>query len=246
MTTIGRTSDFDRESGCMDEPFEMDLTGIDCLGLDCVLRRGTGEIIERHDRALLIRDSVSGAYMLGCEDTALGAEVLARRLDRNCRLLMVSDHGLGKTAFSRFAFSEMLECFQVAYYGEAHAVEVPLTVRKAQQGDLPFLIAAYDLLTPDELKQIVDRGRLLLGYDREQLVGFVGEHLEGSLGLLYVLPAFRRQGYALALERIAIEKTMEEGFIPFGQVEKSNQASLALQKKLGMTISDRLICWMWR
>ena len=41
-------------------------------------------------------------------------------------------------------------------------------------------------------------------------------------------------------------QTMEKGFVPFGQVEKENAASLKLQKKVGMTVSDRLIAWMWK
>ena len=39
---------------------------------------------------------------------------------------------------------------------------------------------------------------------------------------------------------------MEKGFIPFGQVEKDNQKSLRLQKKIGMAQSDRLIVRMWK
>jgi len=44
----------------------MELTGIDYLGNDCVLKCGTGKVIERHDTALLVHDSISGACMLGC------------------------------------------------------------------------------------------------------------------------------------------------------------------------------------
>ena len=51
----------------------MDLTGIDFLGIDRVLKRGTGEVIGERDGALLVHDRVSGAYMLGCEDAAPGA-----------------------------------------------------------------------------------------------------------------------------------------------------------------------------
>ena len=38
----------------------------------------------------------------------------------------------------------------------------------------------------------------------------------------------------------------KKGFIPFGQVEKDNGASLHLQKKIGMVCSENLITWMWR
>ena len=224
----------------------MELTGIDFLGLDRVLKRGTGEIIARTDHALMIRDSVSGAMMLGCEDALEGAELLERHVDRDCRLLTVTDHGLGLAAYRRYGFDGLLECCQTAYYGKPPQAECKIALRQAGEGDLPLLIKTYDLVSPEELALIVDRGRLLLGCDRDQTVGFIGEHLEGSMGLLYVFPEHRRKGYAAALETAFISRTLAEGFIPFGQVEKSNLASLALQRKLGMTLSDNLICWMWK
>ena len=224
----------------------MTTTGIDHLGLERVLRRGTGEIIEQHEQALFVRDTVSGAFLLACEDIALGREILSRRVVPSCRLLMVSDHTLGTEAFHQHGFSDLLECYQAAWYGAAPQLTPELTVREAGEQDLPLLLSAYDLIGADELRQIVERKKLLLGYDGEQCVGFVGEHLEGSMGLLFVFPAFRRKGYAAALERFMISRTLAEGYTPFGQVEKNNPASLALQKKIGMTVSENLISWMWR
>ena len=224
----------------------MEISGIDYLGLDRVLRRGSGEILAEREDALLIRDRVSGAYMLACGDEELGLPLLERYLGPDCALLMVSDRALGRAAFERFGFSEKLECFQVAYFGEKPSCKTALTVREAEPGDLPTLIEAYRLISPKELETVVKRGSVLLGYEGERLVGFIGEHLEGSMGILYVFPEYRRRGFAAALQTHMIARTMEKGFVPFGQVEKENRASLALQEKLGMTRSDDLIVWMWR
>ena len=224
----------------------MNITGIDTLGLDRVLKRGSGEILAERDDALLVRDSVSGACLLACENAAAGRPLLDHPAVRDCSLLMVSDAELGRAVFRDYGFSDMLECCQAAFFGKAPEAEPGLSLRPAGPCDLPLLTATYDLVSPEELAQIVGRQRLLLGYDGERLVGFIGEHLEGSMGLLYVFPPCRRRGYAAALERQMIARTMAEGFIPFGQVEKDNLASLALQRKLGMTLSDNLICWMWR
>ena len=101
-------------------------------------------------------------------------------------------------------------------------------------------------ISPEEMEKVVRRRSVLLGYDGDCLVGFIGEHLEGSMGLLYVFPEYRRRGFGSALQTHYIVKTMENGYIPFGQVEKSNRGSLKLQEKLGMTRSDNLIVWMWR
>ena len=64
--------------------------------------------------------------------------------------------------------------------------------RPAGQQDLPFLKDVYHLISPEEMKKVVERQTLLLGYREEQWIGFIGEHLEGSIGLLYIFPEFRR------------------------------------------------------
>ena len=224
----------------------MDFNRIEYLGLARVLKRGTGEIHAESDRLMLVRDSASGASMLACEDPEAGLALLDRFAGRDCKLLMISDCGLGKAAFERYGFSEKIECFQLAYYGEEPADDTGLTVRPAGESDLPMLIENYDLVSPEELAQIVRRQKMLLGYDGERLIGFMGEHLEGSMGLLYVFPEYRHKGFGAALQRHLMARTMEEGFVPFGQVEKDNLASLRLQEKLGMTQSERLIVWMWK
>ena len=224
----------------------MNLDGIDYLGIDRVLKRWTGEIIAETDHALLVRDTVSEALMLACENAAAGLPLLDRRIGGDCGLLMVSDDALGLTAFERYGFSEKLECYQVAYYGKKPPADSRLSVRTADGNDLPMLTETYHLISPEEMEKVVRRGSVLLGYDGDRLVGFIGEHLEGSMGLLYIFPEYRRRGFGTALQAHYMVKTMENGYVPFGQVEKSNLNSLKLQRKIGMTQSDNLIVWMWR
>ena len=216
----------------------MDISGIDHIGLDRVMKRGSGEIIAEQADALLIRDRVSGAYLLACEDAGIGLPLLDRYCGQDCGLLTVSNYSLGKAAFERFGFSGKLECYQVAYYGDKPSIRDGLRVRT------DAWIASVQ--ESGELEKIVRRNGILLGYEQDRLVGFVGEHLEGSMGLLYIFPEYRHRGFGAALQTRQIAKTMENGFIPFGQVEKDNHASMELQKKLGMTQSDRLIVWMWK
>ena len=224
----------------------MDIHGIDYLGLERVLKRESGEIIAEQEDALLVRDTVSGAWLLACEDTAAGRQMLDRYIRQDCGLLMVSDIALGREAFSKYGFAEKLECYQVAYYGEKPAADGRISVRTAGKADLPMLTETYHLVSSEELEKLVARGSILLGYDGDQLIGFIGEHLEGSMGLLYVFPEFRHKGYGAALQSHFIAQTMEKGYIPFGQVEKDNYASLCLQQKLGMSRSENLIVWMWK
>ncbi len=224
----------------------MDILSIDNLGIDRVLKRGTGIIVEKQSDALLVKDTVSGAYMLACDERETGRDILKRRRADEMKLLMVSDYSLGTEAFETFGFSKKIECYQVAYYGKPPVFESPLTVRKADENDLPMLVKNYSLISPEEIAEVVKRRSMLLGYIGGNLIGFIGEHLEGSMGLLYVFPEYRNKGYGTALQERMIADTIEKGYVPFGQVEKSNQKSLSLQKKLGMTVSENLIVWMWR
>lgn len=224
----------------------MDLTGIDYLGLDRVLKRGTGTVIAESEDFMLVRDSVSGAYLLACEDVQQGLSLLDRCAAKDCNLLMTSDYALGQAAFERYGFSEKLECYQVAYYGKKPQVSDKLSVRTAEEGNLKLLAEHYQMISEEELAAVIRRRSILLGYDQGRPVGFVGEHLEGSMGLLYVFPEYRRRGFGAALQTHFIARTLDAGFIPFGQVEKDNLNSLCLQRKLGMTQSEHLIVWMWK
>ncbi|MCM1540277.1 MAG: GNAT family N-acetyltransferase [Blautia sp.] len=80
----------------------------------------------------------------------------------------------------------------------------------------------------------------------DRQVGFVGMHSEGSLGLLYVEEAYRRQGIAVSLEAYVINRALEKGWIPYGHVIVGNEKSFALQEKLGLYRSDRTVWWLER
>ena len=218
---------------------------IDLLGIDRVLKRGTGKILEERDGALLAFDEVSKAYFLACDDVALAFSVFGPYAEK-CLLLMCANIEVGRAILEKYGFGGSLECYQVAYYGAPPEMTDRLTVRVADKTDLPFLTKVYHLISEEEMAEVVGRGSLILAYEGESLVGFMGEHLEGSMGLLFILPEHRRKGYATELERLYIRKTVKEGFIPFGQVEKSNLSSLKLQEKLGLVRSDNIIIWMWK
>lgn len=224
----------------------MNLDFPDRIGIDRTLKRGSGEIIENSGSTLFAFDNISGAYFLICESVEDGLAALERHKARKYRLLMVSGPAFAGAAFEKYALTEKLECYQFAYLGKPPAVNTELCFKIADRRDIPTVAEAYRLISAKELEKVAERGSLMLAYDGGRLVGFIGEHLEGSMGMLYVFPQYRRRGYAAALEKRYIAGTMEKGFVPFGQVEKNNVASLELQKKIGMTQAGNMIFWMWK
>ena len=223
----------------------MDLSTLEHLGLAHVLKRGTGEILEENETALLLRDTISQIGMLACEEVELALSWLDRHAD-SMNILMVSNPEIGEIAFSRYGFAANMECYQVAYYGKMPAPDNRLSLRVATLDDLPIIIEHYHMLDEDELRKVIEQKSMLFGYHEDRLVGFIGEHLEGSMGLLEIFPEFRRMGYAYSLEQAKIAEIMQKGFVPFAQIDKNNLPSLKLQEKLGMTRSDRTIMFLWK
>ena len=117
----------------------------------------------------------------------------------------------------------------------------PLTMEYAQLASSTYHMGDLEYIT-----ELIEKQILTGAFEGETLMGFMGVHDEGAMGILEVLPEYRRRGIARALESYMINRSLERGEVPYGQIFADNTASLELQKMLGMEISEKRICWMWR
>ena len=90
----------------------------------------------------------------------------------------------------------------------------------------------------------IDRG-MLGAFVAGEPAGFIATHIEGSMGMLEVLPQYRRRGIGEALLLAMTAFCLEQGKYPYGQVFTDNGPSLALQRKVGMTLSEELLFWLF-
>lgn len=145
-------------------------------------------------------------------------------------------------------FSKPRVYHNVMYAGREQLPEfVPegFSIRKLTRADAPEVIKNYEAFPdPDYIYERIGDG-MLGAFSGEKLAGFMGTHDEGSMGLLEVLPEFRRCGLAEALERRLINLQLSRHRVPFGQVAPDNAASMNLQKKLGLTVSGQAMYWFW-
>lgn len=223
-----------------------DLPGTEDPGIEKVLLRGTAEILERDDDGIFLFDTVSEAYMISSTDAEKAAQWILRHSDRDYRLFAVNGDPTAGFIRENMGFKNMLKCRQLVYYGEINKLpQTPLTTRYAAEEDLDFILAHYDILSREELAKIILRRKLVIGLLNGKPVGFVGEHLEGSLGILYILPEYRKQGFAAYLEKYLMNEMLKEGYFPFGQVEVGNEKSLNLQKKLGFKECSGFVYWFF-
>lgn len=208
------------------------------------IRRGNADIIYASPEGVMLQEKLSGAYMLSKMHIDLGIELLERL--HKPKLIEIHQENLAQYTLGRFAFSDMLECFQVVYTSKAKPVLAKgLVIKRPTDEEFAIIKKNYNKISSEELYKINEMGNLYAGIADGKMIGFVGSQLEGSIGLLEVFPEFRRLGYGTELEKHMISIMMDKGYVPFGQVESHNEKSLTLQKKLGLELSEDKLYWLF-
>ena len=138
-------------------------------------------------------------------------------------------------------------CWQAVYEGtKTMPVHTDLTIRHPDDKDLPKVAASYELGTEEEVRRDFNGPDFLGGYLGDEMVCYAGLHGEGSMGMLYVFPEYRRRGFAEAIFGTLRNNQLEKGRLPYAQIIDGNDASIALHRKLGFKIADDMLYWMWR
>ena len=208
------------------------------------IRLGFGKIVYADETALVIYNEGSESYMFKA-DSAEKFRELIRQYDS--MYITVNSYALAAAA-EEFGYVMDDNCVQVIYLneeandlGSGHDIRV-----LSYDGYHDLLRETYHGLPEDMTEDHLRAGDIIGLFIDDRIVGYIGAHTEGSIGMLYVIPEYRKHGYAMILENAMIEKKLKEGKIPFAQILESNEASLALQKKLGYESSEEYVLWMHR
>ena len=117
-------------------------------------------------------------------------------------------------------------------------------IRPLPEEDIPTAAPHYHD-SADYLRERSQAGELWGIYEKGKLAGFMGLHEEGSMGILAILPEFRRRGLASVLESWVIGQQLKQGQVPYGHVIEGNDASTALQESLGLTKAELPAIWVF-
>ena len=217
------------------------------------LRLGNGKLLCFDERGILINDKKSGVYMLSAKTAESGKAILrglSEKEKAQMGAVVVHNVSLFTDAADAEAngFTMGQGCFQAVY-----TRGVTLPVRKdvqIQKLDVTYTDVVYEhyhmIQDKESAIEILDSGVMDGVFVNEQLAGFVGQHEEGSMGMLEIFPEFRGNGLAATLEAFTINRVLGEGRIPYCQIFDDNEASLRLQEKLGLRISKEKLWWMMK
>ncbi|GFP76519.1 GNAT family N-acetyltransferase [Clostridium fungisolvens] len=214
------------------------------MGILEPIRRGTAIILYADTDGVLLKEQKSNAYMLSVANFEKGKELVDSI--SSCNLILSHQEFMVDYIIDRFRLSKKLECFQAVYIDKAKlSVSEELEIKQLDKIHVEIILEHYGKLSKSELETILEDGNLFGGYKNGILIGFIGNHLEGSMGLLEIFPQYRRLGYGTMLESYMINHMLEKDLVPFAQIEVDNEKSLALQKKLGFSISKDRLFWLF-
>lgn len=206
--------------------------------IECI-RRDICRILYASDKAVLIVADSGWVHMLSCEDRELGLELI-----KTHQPPWVVLHQMDmREAVAGLGYRIGDQCWQSAYTKTTPMEETLADIRRLDRRFLKRIADNYELADEEEIAALLDAGVIYGAFAGGELAGFIGKHEEGSVGLLFVFPEFRRMGIAEALERNYVNLELAEGNVAYGQIFVGNTPSRQLQEKLGMDFSDKFICW---
>lgn len=206
--------------------------------IECI-RRDICRILYASDKAVLIVADSGWVHMLSCEDRELGLELI-----KTHQPPWVVLHQMDmREAVAGLGYRIGDQCWQSAYTKTTPMEETLADIRRLDRRFLKRIADNYELADEEEIAALLDAGVIYGAFAGGELAGFIGRHEEGSVGLLFVFPEFRRMGIAEALERNYVNRELAEGNVAYGQIFVGNTPSRQLQEKLGMDFSDKFICW---
>nr|WP_312576937.1 GNAT family N-acetyltransferase [Sedimentibacter sp.] len=214
------------------------------MGMIEPIRRDTADILYAETDGVLIKEQKSNAYMVSVDNFEKGKKLINSIL--KCELIVVHQKYMVDYVLNRFGLTKELECVQAVYMNKNKLdIKKELAIKQLELNQLEVILEHYDKLSNNEIQTLLKNGNLYGGYKNETLIGFVGNHLEGSIGILEIFPKYRRLGYGAMLESYMVNQMLEKDLIPFAQIEIENKKSLALQNKLGFSISKDSLIWIF-
>ena len=206
------------------------------------LSRGIGEILYHDGKNLLIKAGDRGNYMMTAVDEEAAA-VLCAMLPEDVRWVNVTRDFLKEYLLTK-GFELWGGCSQYLYTARETLPVRYKDIRTLTEEELPYIILHYEHENAEYLAERVQLGLMYGAFSDQRLIGFIGIHAEGSMGMLYIDEAFRRQGIAKALEAYCVNRCLERGWIPYGQVVEGNEASERLHEGLGFYKASGKVYWI--
>ena len=250
---------YDRLQQCVQILMKQKLLHMDMIEL---IRRGRARLVYQQEGEILLKDMVTGIYfhtrmmpLADHKDWKLPEYLKEHGESISC--MVTHQENMVDVIQTKLGLSVSEECWQVVYtkrekmpvrglYGpNGIRKEDGLCIRLLDETSQEFVVEHYE--TGDSGAYVRSRihNKAVYGaFYGEKIVGFAGQHEEGSLGMLFVLPQYRSRHVAAALETYMVNLSVERGEVPYGHVITGNTACEKMQESLGLCKAKGKVYWM--
>lgn len=210
-----------------------------------VLRRGMGEILYAKNDNYLIWDRESKACMISVKNNnGCVLEEMFRLIPEKTNLFLTSQEFLNPLIMERFSLNDA-NCYLQASYTKRDTLPVShKDIRVLDETYIEYILKYYHYADCDYIKKRIYKKTMYGAFQQEQIVGFIGMHEEGSIGMLFVEEPYRKSGIGRALLAFQINRMKELGWIPFSHILVENTSSVKLHEEMGLNISNMTIWWL--
>lgn len=207
------------------------------------LVRGYGEILYEDGEDILVYDGRCALAMMTVTDREKG-EALLDLVPAGTVSVQLSQEFMIPVLKERLSMHVDMQCVNACYTA---GVQLPVRhkdIRPLTVEDADYVSEHYAYGSRAYIEERIRSGAMFGAFVDGTLAGFVGEHEEGSLGMLFVHPDCRGQGIGQALEAFMINRHLALGYTPYGQIVAGNEPSCRLQERSGLYLSKGFVWWM--
>lgn len=220
----------------------MDLNNVD---INELVRREGGKVLYRSEYGVIARIGDDGTVMSNIWVPEVLCDAIRKTGLENADLFSLKNEQAADAVCAMLGFTRKTPCSQWVYTGKKPIEGDFSKIRPLDEKHIPIVAANYG--TSDRTEYATERiaaGRMWGLFEGDELAGFIGMHSEGSIGMLEVLPQFRRRGYGFLLEAYVLNLHIKNGWIPYCHVIDGNDPSNSLQAKLGYTKAGLPAIWI--
>lgn len=149
---------------------------------------------------------------------------------------------------AQYGFKLGKTCYQACYTRKESLRVEYRDILPLSGADVSYAAQRYQECEKTYLQRRIQAGAMYGIYmgqgEKRRLAGFIGVHENGSMGMLYIDKAYRRQGLAASLESWLINWHLRRGEIPFCQISEENTPAIRLQERLGLYLCGEPMWWL--
>lgn len=226
----------------IDEKFYIDV--IDPLQI------GLGSAVIANDKGVLVNVQGTWMWSASTEEFCIElAEYVKKHSDLDCGLV-VHEQGFVPVSCDILGKRPGIPCYVAARFSkEKFDIKTDIEIKKLTHEYDNLVWKTYGFIKDWDwglsvAKEHIDAG-VYGGFKDGECVGFIGTHEEGTMGMLEILPEFRRHGYGEALEQFLANDYIDQNRIPYCHILETNSASLSLQRDMGFWLSEgKRLVWL--